>query len=56
MNPAAIVVENFIGGQTMSITLTGMTANEPLTDEVFETTPDDPWTIMPLDQFVPPSF
>jgi len=54
--PTAIVIEDLIRNQTMSITLSGMTANEALTGEVFETTPDDPWTIMPLDQFIPPTF
>ena len=56
MIPAAIMVEDLIRGQTISITLSGITANESLADEVFETTPEDPWTIMPLDQFIPPTF
>ena len=54
--PATIVVADLVRGQTMSVTLTGTAVNEPLDDEVFETTPEGPWTIMPLDQFAPPTF
>ncbi|MBN1883599.1 MAG: hypothetical protein JW885_15635 [Deltaproteobacteria bacterium] len=54
--PATIVITDLVLGQTMSITLKGLTINESMTDEVFETTPEEPWTIMPLDQFSPPTF
>jgi outer membrane lipoprotein-sorting protein len=54
--PGKIVVEDLVRGQSITITLSGIIVNEPLTDEVFDTTPEDPWTIMPLDQFIPPTF
>ena len=54
--PTTIVIADLVSGLTMSITLSGVTANESLADEVFETIPEDPWTIMPLDQFIPPTF
>lgn len=54
--PTTIVIEDLVREQTISLTLSNITANEPLGDEVFETTPDEPWTVMPLDQFIPPTF
>lgn len=54
--PTTIVIEDLVREQTISLTLSNITANEPLGDEVFETTPNEPWTVMPLDQFIPPTF
>jgi len=54
--PKTITIADLVSGQTITVTLSNVTANESLAEEVFETTPGDPWTVMPLDQFIPPTF